>query len=623
MMYRPKSSTLSILERAQGQLSGKRFGQKSTSTLSHQKDEQDQEEDELKAYLSQLQKRTTHPVSGSDTVDDADEIYQPKTSTPIKSQFLKSNRRATSKPSPAAEGPPPSTQDEKSKGAALAGRKKPSLHDSDDVSDVSDDVSSTVRASLSEEELGGYQTNTSRWRKRTENLKKAEDKYQEIPEKDLSERKTPMRAKSAAFDRIMSNLGSDNDDVEDLINSLESDTAQREDHVVLKKAELHVKKSFKIDSPATPDSIRQSNDLPIVEDIKEDVDYPSESISTDVSDSSQGEIKLNILQAADLRPAIANGNDNSKGDETDESYRGEKQKRFSGGKQAWLEDDQSVKRKESASRSAMSEEVHTDTESEINTITENDSVREADKTRSDEDTDKLASSYSSIASHKSRTTPSHSSKTSSQDSRHSSDSEISTAKKSPRINRRWRRSRNDSTSGQASYSEDFDSDSQKSRSSVSSSSRTLTAKAEDTSNRSPTPSPAAPSPATPSPAPKERRTCKVKDTGVQTSNMQYYQSHWIFDHVPPRQSVDVSELLKDFQTASVAPETLHAVSSINYTSLLLHQTLKLQYQQTQQSIQRMLSVHQSLLESVQSDYAYTTLEDTKAVIQRHRENGKI
>ncbi|PIK46656.1 hypothetical protein BSL78_16489 [Apostichopus japonicus] len=170
-MYRPKSSTLSILERAQGQLSGKRFGQKSTSTLSHQKDEQDQEEDELKAYLSQLQKRTSHPVSGSDTVDYADEIYQPKTSTPIKSQFLKSNRRATSKPSPAAESPPPSTQDEKSKGAALAGRRKPSLHDSDEVSDVSDDVSSAVRASLSEEELG-YQTNTSRWRKRTENLKR-------------------------------------------------------------------------------------------------------------------------------------------------------------------------------------------------------------------------------------------------------------------------------------------------------------------------------------------------------------------------------------------------------------------------------------------------------------------
>lgn len=123
------------------------------------------------------------------------------------------------------------------------GRRKPSLHDSDEVSYISDDVSSAVRASLSkEEELGGYQTNTSRWRKRTENLKKAEDKYQEIPEKDLPERNTPVRAKSAAFDRIMSNLGSDNDDVEDLINSLESDTAQREDHVVLKKAELHVKK---------------------------------------------------------------------------------------------------------------------------------------------------------------------------------------------------------------------------------------------------------------------------------------------------------------------------------------------------------------------------------------------
>lgn len=241
--------------------------------------------------------------------------------------------------------------------------------------------------------------------------------------------------------------------------------------------------------------------------------------------SLAGEIKLNILRAADLRPAIVNDNetDNGKGDETHELYRGEKQKRFSGGKQAWLEDDQSVKRKESASRSAMSDEVHTDTESEINTITENDSVREADKTRSDEDTDKLASSYSSIASHKSRTTPSHSSKTSSHDSRHSSDSEISkSAKKTPRINRRSRRSRNDSTSGQASYSEDFDSDSQKSRSSVSSS-RTLTAKAEDTSNHSPTPLPA-----TPSPAPKERRTRKVKDTGVQTSNMQYNQSHWIF-----------------------------------------------------------------------------------------------
>ncbi|KAJ8040640.1 hypothetical protein HOLleu_14988 [Holothuria leucospilota] len=70
------------------------------------------------------------------------------------------------------------------------------------------------------------------------------------------------------------------------------------------------------------------------------------------------------------------------------------------------------------------------------------------------------------------------------------------------------------------------------------------------------------------------------------------------------------------------PETLHnvAVSSVDSTSLLLHQTLKLQFQQTQQSIDKMLQVHQSLLESIEGDYTYTTLRDTQAYIQRHRES---
>lgn len=58
-MYRPKSSTLSILERAQGQLSGKRFGKK-TSTGSRQKDEPNEEEDELKVLFTKSEEVSSY-----------------------------------------------------------------------------------------------------------------------------------------------------------------------------------------------------------------------------------------------------------------------------------------------------------------------------------------------------------------------------------------------------------------------------------------------------------------------------------------------------------------------------------------------------------------------------------
>lgn len=55
----------------------------------------------------------------------------------------------------------------------------------------------------------------------------AKNKQQDFSKRSFHGRATPTVSKSAAYDRIMSNLGSDEDDVMDMINSIESNSSSQ------------------------------------------------------------------------------------------------------------------------------------------------------------------------------------------------------------------------------------------------------------------------------------------------------------------------------------------------------------------------------------------------------------
>lgn len=590
-MQRARPNTLSILERAQGQLSGKRFG-KATTKQSQNIANEDNEEDELKAYLSQLQQRTTQQFKDA-SGDESDGSYHPNNSALTKtgSQFLKSNRVA--KDSLVKDSPNAFRKDGKGTSADRTHMNAVvdmASEESSDISDISDQVSSQKSLEAKPE--------SHRFLK-----EKPKDQVMDTRQspKKTAFNKPPLTTstpatsvKSSAFERIMSNLGSDEDDVESLIKNIESTPRSP---VVMKD-----KKPVHSEPPPPPAlSVHSPERDTSREDIVDEVlsQEESEIISSIASDSSTGLPRINVLQAADLEPALEPTKVDDKKKETPSRIftKTNKQK------------ENNVTEIES---DIQTQEIQSDIDTEIHTGTE--SVKEQ-TVASDEETEADAYSYSSIASEQSgKRSPV---KSESVDSISSTFGETTASRRSQTVT--------ESKSVSSSYTDDFDSETNQSNSKSVSSSGTLTprpsatptprhpAKPKDSDKRSPTPSP--------TPRRSRMHRVYVKDTGVQTSNTQGHD-HWLYGHTAHGRSVDVSSLLEQHRSSSIPPETLHnvAVSSVDSTSLLLHQTLKLQFQQTQQSIDKMLQVHQSLLESIEGDYTYTTLRDTQAYIQRHRES---
>lgn len=250
------------------------------------------------------------------------------------------------------------------------------------------------------------------------------------------------------------------------------------------------------------------------------MDSHSKSVSL-----SAGDIKLNIFQVQDLEPAVESKVEVDQGVRrdkvnTDNNIRKGSHVKQPSGKQAWLDEDvkKGTKTGNLDSQSEAPEEIDSDVKSEINTVSElkDEPSVESDRTQSDEDTDIIASSYSSIASHRSSSSSASRSSKTSRDSRRSSGSGVSTRRTTPRSPKLDRHS----TAKQSSYSEDFHSDTYRSRSA--SSSETLTPTSGAAPKHSPTP------PVTPSPVPKKTRTHRVKDKGIQTSDVPYNQPHWVF-----------------------------------------------------------------------------------------------
>ncbi|XP_038068630.1 uncharacterized protein C19orf44-like [Patiria miniata] len=117
---------------------------------------------------------------------------------------------------------------------------------------------------------------------------------------------------------------------------------------------------------------------------------------------------------------------------------------------------------------------------------------------------------------------------------------------------------------------------------------------------------------------KERRKEMTKDAAVQADGATSATHQWLRD-------LDLSALgtVTGVDPLPVAmhvinPQALEALTSYSPSILAMNQTLLSQLRHTQESIKSSLRLHQSFMENIETDFSYTTLEDTKEFIHRHR-----
>ncbi|XP_022089175.1 uncharacterized protein C19orf44-like isoform X2 [Acanthaster planci] len=117
---------------------------------------------------------------------------------------------------------------------------------------------------------------------------------------------------------------------------------------------------------------------------------------------------------------------------------------------------------------------------------------------------------------------------------------------------------------------------------------------------------------------RERRKERSKDAAVQADGATSATHRWLRD-------LDLSALgtVTGVDPLPVAmhiinPQALEALTSYSPSILAMNETLLSQLRHTRESINSTLRLHQSLAESIETDYSYTTLEDTKEYIHRHR-----
>nr|XP_054765352.1 uncharacterized protein LOC129272146 [Lytechinus pictus] len=111
------------------------------------------------------------------------------------------------------------------------------------------------------------------------------------------------------------------------------------------------------------------------------------------------------------------------------------------------------------------------------------------------------------------------------------------------------------------------------------------------------------------------RPVSGQDVGVQTSgSLHSINHHWLNDynfHTPSY--FNLVNANKDTVSHHIDPSVLQTLSSFDSTSMMLHTNLLAQVRQTQLAITNTMRQHQAFLDSLQEDYSYTTLENTRSV----------
>ncbi|XP_071483950.1 uncharacterized protein [Diadema antillarum] len=116
-----------------------------------------------------------------------------------------------------------------------------------------------------------------------------------------------------------------------------------------------------------------------------------------------------------------------------------------------------------------------------------------------------------------------------------------------------------------------------------------------------------------------------QDAAVQTSSsLHSMQSHWLkdYDFQTPGYFKMLSANLHDTMSHSVDPKVLETLTSFDPSALDYHASLLKQVQQTRLAVTNTLRQHQAFLESLEENYAYTTLEETKLFIKRQKKRRR-
>ncbi|XP_041476102.1 uncharacterized protein LOC121424473 isoform X2 [Lytechinus variegatus] len=124
---------------------------------------------------------------------------------------------------------------------------------------------------------------------------------------------------------------------------------------------------------------------------------------------------------------------------------------------------------------------------------------------------------------------------------------------------------------------------------------------------------------------KRIRPISGQDVGVQTSgSLHSINHHWLNDYnfQTPSYFNLLSANNKDTVSHHVDPSVLQTLSTFDSTSLLLHTNLLAQVRQTQLAITNTMRQHQAFLDSLQEDYSYTTLENTKSYIKKQKKRRR-
>eukprot|EP00057_Strongylocentrotus_purpuratus_P016481 XP_011670955.1 PREDICTED: uncharacterized serine-rich protein C215.13 [Strongylocentrotus purpuratus] len=115
------------------------------------------------------------------------------------------------------------------------------------------------------------------------------------------------------------------------------------------------------------------------------------------------------------------------------------------------------------------------------------------------------------------------------------------------------------------------------------------------------------------------------DAAVQTSgSLHSINHHWLkdYDFQTPGYFKLLSANVNDAVSHVVDPMVLQTLSSFDSTSLALHANLVEQVRQTQLAVTNTMRQHQAFLDSLQEDYCYTTLENTKSFIKRQKKRRR-
>ncbi|XP_063962452.1 uncharacterized protein LOC129271233 [Lytechinus pictus] len=121
------------------------------------------------------------------------------------------------------------------------------------------------------------------------------------------------------------------------------------------------------------------------------------------------------------------------------------------------------------------------------------------------------------------------------------------------------------------------------------------------------------------------RPVSGQDVGVQTSgSLHSINHHWLNDynfHTPSY--FNLVNANKDTVSHHIDPSVLQTLSSFDSTSMMLHTNLLAQVRQTQLAITNTMRQHQAFLDSLQEDYSYTTLENTRSYIKKQKRRRKV